>query len=204
MNTTVLYLGKEFTDSELCKKLSDQINTIHYKFTYDWHKRFKDIEFKQLVLERGIHQEDKNSTIKMTFSTFDEAVIQLIKDALYDIGSIFELDKIPMSLIKEFYEYDIDGGTLYLQSGGIKVENLMQIPGIEKKIYNYKLIKNRYEKLQNKVIMLQGKNFLLTFNLIRIILHNDSIKDVELKAQTTKFYSCYEKYMDIKRRVINC
>lgn len=192
----IFYLSKDFAESDICKKLKEQLNRIDYQFIVNWRQRFNDHEFKYMILERGEHEDGPDI---MNFPTFDKAVVQLIMDTLDDIGSEFELDKVPMNLIKDFCENDIDGGVLYLASDYIKVEQLMQMPEIEKKIYNYKLIKNRYEKLKDKKISLYGKKFLLTFKLIKIVLDNDLIINADLKERTVKFYSCYQKYMKIKK-----
>jgi hypothetical protein len=54
------------------------------------------------------------------------------------------------------------------------------------------------ERLLNGV-QVKGKEHLLTFRLIKIVLNNNLIKDAELKVKVEKFYSCYENYIKIKK-----
>lgn len=201
-------LGKDFKNSECYEKMQKQFNTTQYQFINDWYQRYNNNDYKHLILDRGKNNGDKNI---MCFEKFDEAVIQLIKDCLDNLKSVYELDKIPIRLIKYFDENDIDGGMLYLISSQIKdVETATKYKRIKEALsqdipFKYIHLKDTYLKdyiqnfLDNDRIHIYGKQFLLSFKMIKIVLDNELIKDIDLKEQTTKFYSCYKKFIEIKK-----
>jgi hypothetical protein len=195
-------------NKEWVKEIKRNVNTTHYQLIQDWKCQYDNQEYKRIVLQRGEREDDDGPNF-MGFNTTEKAVVQLIKDAMYDIGSEYELDKVPLDLVEEFYKNNIDGGVIYLRSGPIKdPKELMKYKQIRTSILEndaYKdvrmmdAIESEIERRGGKLIV-SGTKFLLSFRLIRIALNNNIIKDSELKMKTIKFYSCYERYIETKAK----
>jgi hypothetical protein len=195
-------------DKDWFKQLKRKVNTTDYQFVQDWKLRYDNNEYKYIILQRGEREDDDGPDL-MCFGTSDEAVVQLIKDTMYDIGSEYELDKVPLELIEEFHKNDIDGGVIYLKSSHIKdPKELLKYKHIRTTLLENKTYKDvrMMDAIEDEIerrggnIRITGTDFLLSFNLIRIALNNDIIKDPELKEKAAKFYSCYKRYMKAKAK----
>lgn len=187
MISAIIHLPSIVKESEWYKTLEKNNNTLGYELIEDWKHRYGDLEYNNIVLLRG-EREDDDGPDYIRFETFADAFTQLITDIVYDLGTDYELDKIPNDIMKYFYKNDIDVGVLYLESDQIKnVKDLSEYNSIKSKDEILEYINN------GKPII--GKHFLLSFDSIRKLLNNNVLTDPELKIKVTKFYSCFRKYI---------